>query len=445
MRPCCRTSTPTRARWRSARARRSTCCGRPSAARRSPSAAARGTPRRSTRAAARRWSPSATARPDLSAVGADRWTPLIELLEAPVERETVYVNLTPHLVYSLYQAVAAAVAPRVVILAHNRTEGLRTAAEQALLRQIAAPRYEVVQLARSWQGTPFTLVELRGGGPRDEREVYRDATSTSMARVASGAPQSSSDAGVATRVAGAGGGDRAAQRPLGERVGEALLGCGAVAGVLRDAAAAGRQRGGEPVAQLGGDERGVDHVAELVGDGRIAVQLALAVEVGEVEAHLVGAGEASRIRPTARAAGVAVGREHGHPVDVVDQLARLGARLVDRGQDPLAVLGRDAVGEAERRGASRPGRSPSSPPQPASTTRQNTSASSRRSICRWIGRRVRDLKPGYAGRHEQHLRGQARGADSGQRGQRAGSPRSASRDAAPSVPRTPATCWTRST
>ena len=131
-------------------------------------------------------------------VGADRWTPLAELLEAPVQAETVYVDLTPHLVYSLYQAVVASVAPRVVILAHNRTEGLRTAAEQALLRQVAAPRYEVVQLARSWQGTPFTLVELRGGGPRDEREVYRDATSTSIARAASGAPQSSSDAGVAT-------------------------------------------------------------------------------------------------------------------------------------------------------------------------------------------------------------------------------------------------------
>ena len=124
-------------------------------------------------------------------------------------------------------------AERVVILAHNRTEGLRTAAEQALLRQLAAPRYEVVQLARSWQGTPFTLVELRGGGPRDEREVYRDATSTSIARVASGAPQSSSEAGVATRVAGARDGDLAAQRPLGERVGEALLGRGAVARVLR--------------------------------------------------------------------------------------------------------------------------------------------------------------------------------------------------------------------
>jgi hypothetical protein len=141
---------------------------------------------------------SAAARPDLSAVGADRWTPLRELLEAPVERETVFVDLTPHLVYSLYQAVAASVAPRVVILAHNRTEGLRNADEQALLRRIAAPRYEVAQLARSWQGTPFTLVELRGGGPRDEREVYRDATSTSIARAASGAPQSSSEAGVAT-------------------------------------------------------------------------------------------------------------------------------------------------------------------------------------------------------------------------------------------------------
>ena len=141
---------------------------------------------------------SEAAHPDLSAVGADRWTPLAELLEAPVQADTVYVDLTPHLVYSLYQAVVASVAPRVVILAHNRTEGLRSAEEQALLKQIAAPRYEVVQLARSWQGTPFTLVELRGGGPRDEREVYRDATSTSIARAASGAPQSSSEAGVAT-------------------------------------------------------------------------------------------------------------------------------------------------------------------------------------------------------------------------------------------------------
>ncbi len=45
----------------------------------------------------------------------------------------------------------------VLIVAHNRTEGLRNAEEQALLRAVAAPRYEVVQLARSWNGTPFTL------------------------------------------------------------------------------------------------------------------------------------------------------------------------------------------------------------------------------------------------------------------------------------------------
>jgi hypothetical protein len=67
----------------------------------------------------------------------------------------------------------------VLIVAHNRTEGLRTAAEQELLRAVVAPRYEVVRLARSFNGTPFTLVELRGdGAPRDERAVYREATST---------------------------------------------------------------------------------------------------------------------------------------------------------------------------------------------------------------------------------------------------------------------------
>ena len=145
-------------------------------------------------------------RPDLSELEGDSdalyfgpgWRPLAELLEAPREAATVYVNLAPELVYSLYQVVVAAVAPRVVIVAHNRTEGLQSEAEQRLLRTLAAPRYEVVRLARSWKGSPLTLVELRGGGPRDEREVYRDATSISIARAASGAPQSSSDAGVAT-------------------------------------------------------------------------------------------------------------------------------------------------------------------------------------------------------------------------------------------------------
>jgi N4-bis(aminopropyl)spermidine synthase len=124
---------------------------------------------------------------------------LTELLDAPQAAEAVYVNLAPDLVYSLYQAAVAAVARRVVVIAHNRTEGLRTAAEQALLRAFVAPRYEVVQLARSWNGTAFTLVELRGeGAPRDERRVYREATATSIASADSGAPQSSSDAGVAT-------------------------------------------------------------------------------------------------------------------------------------------------------------------------------------------------------------------------------------------------------
>lgn len=150
---------------------------------------------------------ASAAKPDLSELenepgaryfGGD-WRPLSELLDAPQPADVVYVNLAPDLVYGLYQAVSAAVAKRLVIVAHNRTEGLRNAAEQSLLRELAAPRYEVVKLTRSWRDSPFTLVELRGDrAPRDEREVYREATSIVTARVASGAPQSSSEAGVVT-------------------------------------------------------------------------------------------------------------------------------------------------------------------------------------------------------------------------------------------------------
>jgi hypothetical protein len=110
--------------------------------------------------------------------GAGLKRPLRELLDAPQPAQTVVVNLAPDLVYSLYQVGVAAVAERVLIVAHNHTEGLRSAAEQERLRAVVAPRYEVVQLARSWRGSPFTLVELRGdGSPRDERAVYREATS----------------------------------------------------------------------------------------------------------------------------------------------------------------------------------------------------------------------------------------------------------------------------
>lgn len=150
---------------------------------------------------------SQAARPDLAELegdpGAryfgDGWRPLAELLDAPRPADTVYVNLAPDLVYGLYQAVSAAVARRLLVIAHNRTEGLRSAAEQATLRTVAAPRFEVVKIARSWRGSPFTLVELRGdGAPRDEREVYREAASIVTARVASCAFRSSSEAGIAT-------------------------------------------------------------------------------------------------------------------------------------------------------------------------------------------------------------------------------------------------------
>jgi hypothetical protein len=105
--------------------------------------------------------------------------PLRELLDAPRPAERIVVNLAPDLVYSLFQVVAAVVAERVMIVAHNHSEGLRNAHEQARLRALAAPRFAVVRMDRSWRGTPFTLVELRGdGAARDERAVYREATST---------------------------------------------------------------------------------------------------------------------------------------------------------------------------------------------------------------------------------------------------------------------------
>jgi hypothetical protein len=147
---------------------------------------------------------SSAIMPDLSELegegahfGGD-WRPLTELLEAPQDADTVYVNLAPDLVYSLYQAAVAISAPRAFIVAHNRTEGLRTAAEQERLRAVVAPR-EVVQITRSWRDSPYTLVELAGERGRDEARIYCPAaTSISIARAASGAPQSSSEAGVAT-------------------------------------------------------------------------------------------------------------------------------------------------------------------------------------------------------------------------------------------------------
>jgi hypothetical protein len=149
---------------------------------------------------------SASTMPDLGELEGDRagayfggdWRPLAELLEAPQDADTVYVNLAPDLVYSLYQAAVAVSAPRAFIVAHNRTEGLQNAAEQERLRAVIAPR-EVVKLERSWRGSPYTLVELAGGRGRDEARIYSAAAiSISIARSASGAPQSSSEAGVAT-------------------------------------------------------------------------------------------------------------------------------------------------------------------------------------------------------------------------------------------------------
>ena len=115
-------------------------------------------------------------------------------------RETVYVNLAPDLVYSLYQAAVAAVGRA---RADRRPQPHRGPAHAPPSRRGCARSSRRATRSSSspvpGTGAPFTLVELRGdGAPRDERRVYREATSTSIASAASGAPQSSSDAGVAT-------------------------------------------------------------------------------------------------------------------------------------------------------------------------------------------------------------------------------------------------------
>ena len=74
------------------------------------------------------------------------------------------------------------VAPRVVIVAQHRAEGLRSAAEQALLRQLVGRGTRSSQLARSWHGTRIhagRAIAHLDGRPRDEDARYRDATSTS--------------------------------------------------------------------------------------------------------------------------------------------------------------------------------------------------------------------------------------------------------------------------
>ena len=138
----------------SARARRCTCCGRPSARARSRCGGASAT-REALYTRGRQAVESGggrrarlprrvRGRGRRAYFGAGCKRPLRELLDAPRPAPTVVVNLAPDLVYSLYQAAVAAVAERVLIVAHNHTEGLRSAAEQARLRAVVAPRYEVV-------------------------------------------------------------------------------------------------------------------------------------------------------------------------------------------------------------------------------------------------------------------------------------------------------------
>src|SRR4051812_8401795 len=120
--------------------------------------------------------------------------------------------------------------------------------------------------------------------------------------------------------------EAAAQRPLGERVGEALLDRRArsVVRERRGARAGRRDAGVELAEQLVVDEVVVDDVAELVQEDHRAVDRALAVEQAGVQGHdravagelgepdrLVGAG-------VGRARRVQVGPQLDEPVDLGD-------------------------------------------------------------------------------------------------------------------------------
>ena len=85
-----------------------------------------------------------------------------------------------------------------MIVAHNHTEGLRTAAEQALLRAVvgAALRGRRSSLAPGG-ARAFTLVELRGDGRAARRAGgLPRGDLDSIASAASGAPQFSSEPGA---------------------------------------------------------------------------------------------------------------------------------------------------------------------------------------------------------------------------------------------------------
>ena len=131
-------------------------------------------------------------------------------------------------------------------------------------------------------------------------------------------PQSSRDRGRWDAVAGAGEREATAQRPLGERVGEAPWGRRARADAVAGAVA--RPRRGDAGVELRDQrvvgEHEVDDVAELVQDDHVAVDRALTVELADVErdhrvvAHHVG--EADRLlgtRRVRRARGVEIGAE----------------------------------------------------------------------------------------------------------------------------------------
>ena len=79
--------------------------------------------------------------------------------------EPVKINLAPYHGRSLVHAALAAQAPAVDLLVPNETDGVRSAAEQQRTRTLLGD----VSFLRSWQGTPYTLVQVRGRPPLPPR------------------------------------------------------------------------------------------------------------------------------------------------------------------------------------------------------------------------------------------------------------------------------------
>ena len=183
------------------------------------------------------------------------------------------------------------------------------------------------------------------------------------ASCASGAPQSSIEAGIAIAVAGAELRDRAVERPLRERVGEALLGAVAVDRARRTARRAGSGRRACAFTASGTSAKSITWPSSC--STTVARSVARSPSSHATSRSTVKPRGAAA-RDAERRAAVGERPDRDQPVDLGDQPRRLRPRPRDRGEDPGAVGGR----HARQRSAAPPARAASviSTVSPSSTS-----------------------------------------------------------------------------